>query len=197
MNAHLCGRATWQADKLDEGSDAWLAARIRARDTRVFEAFYRAQHGKLSRFLQNLLGRPHLVEEVINDAMMVVWNQIDAFAGQSRLSTWLFGIAYRQAMNALRRLDEPLSDPDPDAAISPDDPEQSATAEWKTRSLDAALARISATHRTVIELTYRQDFGYAEIAEIMDCPVDTVKTRMFHARRQLRQHLPGAAADWL
>jgi RNA polymerase sigma-70 factor (ECF subfamily) len=49
----------------------------------------------------------------------------------------------------------------------------------------------------VVDLTYFHGLGYREIAEIVDCPVDTVKTRMFHARRRLRQALPGALADWV
>lgn len=194
---HPGDRASEQAERLEIGSETWLVARIRARDARVFEDFYRTQHGRLSRFLLNLLGRPHLVEEVLDDAMMVVWTDIEGFGGHSRLSTWLFGIAYRQAMNALRRLDEPVADPEEDMASAGDTPEEAAAAQWSRRSLDEAMAQISANHRAVLELTYRQDFGYAEIAEIMACPVDTVKTRMFHARRQLRQLLPGNPADWL
>jgi RNA polymerase sigma-70 factor (ECF subfamily) len=53
----------------------------------------------------------------------------------------------------------------------------------------AQIGRMSAEHRAVIELTYYHGYAYKEIAQIMDCPVDTVKTRMFHARRRLRQFL--------
>jgi len=59
------------------------------------------------------------------------------------------------------------------------------------------MARLSAEHRAVVDLTYFHDLGYREIAEIVGCPVDTVKTRMFHARRRLRQALPGELADWV
>jgi RNA polymerase sigma-70 factor (ECF subfamily) len=64
-------------------------------------------------------------------------------------------------------------------------------------ALIGAMARLSAEHRAVVDLTYFHDLGYREIAEIVGCPVDTVKTRMFHARRRLRQALPGELADWV
>jgi RNA polymerase sigma-70 factor (ECF subfamily) len=60
-----------------------------------------------------------------------------------------------------------------------------------------AMDQLSADHRAVVDLTYFPGMGYREIAEIVDCPVDTVKTRMFHARRRLRQAIPGQLADWL
>lgn len=179
--------------------DAALVARIRARDVRAFEAFYKANHVRLSRFLANLLRRPHLVDEVLGDTMMAVWNGIDGFRGGSLLTTWMFGIAYRQAMSALRKLDEPIDAARPDEQGAGDtlEPEEVAGRESAARALGAAVGRLSAAHRAVVTLTYQQELGYREIAEILDCPVDTVKTRMFHARRQLRARLTGDLADWL
>ncbi len=159
---------------------------------------YRAWDTRLSRFLLNLLRRPHLVEEVRNDTMMVVWNRIGGFNGESRLSTWMFGIAYRQGLAALRKLDEPVDD-DRSEALASDaaTPEENSRAVRVKLALAKAIEGLSVSHRAVVNLTYYQDFSYREIAEIMDCPVDTVKTRMFHARRHLKQSLPGDLSDWL
>ncbi len=60
-----------------------------------------------------------------------------------------------------------------------------------------AMDRLSSDHRVVVDLTYYHDAGYREIAEIMDCPVGTVKTRMFHAKQRLKDMLDGQLADWL
>jgi RNA polymerase sigma-70 factor (ECF subfamily) len=180
------------------GADAELMARICARDVRAFEELYRKYFGRLSRFLLNLIHRPSLVEEVLNDTMMVVWEKPDSFAGASRLSTWIFGIAYRKAMKALRRWDQPLEDPD--AQFRPSDepgPDQQAGLQQIQARLAAAVKLLSADHRAVVDLTYFQGFAYAEIAEIVGCPVDTVKTRMFHARRHLKRMLAGELSDWL
>ena len=178
--------------------EAALIARLRAGDRRAFELVYKAYHARLTRFLANTLRRPHLVEEVLDDTMMVVWQRIDGFQGTSRLSTWIFGIGYRQALAALRRLDEPVEDERPNDLPSLDaTPEDESRAGHARDALTAAINGLSAPHRAVVNLTYYQEFGYREIAEIMECPVDTIKTRMFHARRHLKQALGGELADWL
>src|SRR5579862_1464247 len=83
-------------------SDVQLIRRIAAGDARAFEELYRAYHPRLSRFLINILKRTHLVEEVLNDTLLVVWRQPDRYNGHSKVSTWIFAIAYRKALKALR-----------------------------------------------------------------------------------------------
>jgi RNA polymerase sigma factor (sigma-70 family) len=179
-------------------SDALLLERICRQDLRAFEELYRAYHPRLTRFLLNILRRTHLAEEVLNDTMMVVWRQPDRYNGRSKVSTWIFAIAYRQALKALRRLDEPVEDREPGARPSGEaGPEQELSRRQVQKALLGAIDQLSTDHRAVVDLTYFHEIGYREIAELMDCPVDTVKTRMFHARRHLKNKLPGELADWL
>ena len=84
--------------------------RIARKDLRTFEALYRAYHARLSRFILNIIRRASLVEEDLNDTMMVIWDKPGGFNGSSKLSTWIFAIAYRKALKALKRVDEPLDD---------------------------------------------------------------------------------------
>lgn len=178
--------------------DARLVARIRARDLRAFEELYRSYHPRLSRFLTNLIHRPPLIEEVLNDTMLVVWDKPDSFNGASKLSTWIFAIAYRKAMKAVRRCDEPIEDKQAETRVSPDaGPDQRLGQQQAQAALLGAIGGLSPDHRAVVDLCYFHEIGYREIAEIMDCPVDTVKTRMFHARRHLKRMLAGELADWL
>jgi RNA polymerase sigma factor (sigma-70 family) len=178
--------------------DLRLFALIRARDLQAFEELYRIYHPRLTRFLFNLVHRPMIVEEVLNDTLMVVWERADSFNGASKLSTWIFAIAYRKAMKALRRQDEAVEDRHIDERVSLD---ASPDEEFGQRKIQAlltnAISGLSPDHRAVLNLTYFHELGYREIAEIMDCPVDTVKTRMFHARRHLKRRLAGELADWL
>ncbi|MBV9995120.1 MAG: sigma-70 family RNA polymerase sigma factor [Caulobacteraceae bacterium] len=178
--------------------DAELLALIAQKDFRAFEALYRAYHPRLSRFLINILRRPHLVEEVLNDALMVVWRQAERYNGRSKVSTWIFAIAYRKALKALRRQDEPVEDKDAEFRPSGEaGPEQQLDRRQVQERLLSAINELSTAQRAVVDLTYFHELGYREIAELMDCPVDTVKTRMFHARRHLKNKLPGRLADWL
>jgi RNA polymerase sigma factor (sigma-70 family) len=175
-----------------------LLDRIIAGDRAAFQDLYRIYHPRLTRFLMNLVRRPTLVEEVLNDTMMVVWDRANSFNGASKLSTWIFAIAYRKAMKGLRRQDEPVEDHEADQRVSADaGPEDAAGRNRTTALLMRAMDELSPTHRAVVDLTYFHELGYREIAEILECPVDTVKTRMFHARRHLKRHLDGALADWL
>lgn len=187
-----------EAEPSTPADEAALFTRVCAGDRHAFEALYRAYHPRLTRFLVNLIRRPQIVQEVLNDTMMVVWSRPDSFHGASRLSTWIFAIAYRKAMKALRRTEDAVEDRQANARISPDaGPEQQLGDQRRREILSIAIVQLSADHRAVVDLTYFHGLGYREIARIMDCPVDTVKTRMFHARRHLRRMLAGEPADWL
>ena len=188
-------RAITRGDPRDETR---LIERVVGKDLRAFEALYRIYHPRLTRFLVNMMRRPQLVEEVLNDTMLVVWSRADSYNGNSKVSTWIFAIAYRKALKALRRSDEPVEDKLAEMRESADaDPEQQVGDRQVHEVLIDAIGELSADHRAVVDLTYFHEIGYREIAEIMTCPVDTVKTRMFHARRHLRKMLAGRLEDWL
>ena len=145
-----------------------------------------------------MLRRAHLVEEVLDDTLLVVWRQPERYNGRSKVSTWIFAIAYRQALKALRRCDDPVEDRAAEARPSIEaGPEQQLGRRQAQDVLLRAIGELSPDHRAVIDLTYFHEIGYREIAELMDCPQDTVKTRMFHARRRLKNKLSGELADWL
>ena len=178
--------------------DQVLMTRILAKDIGAFEELYRIYRPRLTRFLFKLVRRPQIVEEVMNDTLMVVWDRAETFNGASKLSTWIFGIAYRKAMKALRRQDEPIEDPFAEERVSLEPTPEEAFGRQRTQMLLLkAISELSAEHRAVVEFTYFHEMGYREIAEIMKCPVDTVKTRMFHARRHLKRRLAGELPDWL
>ncbi len=176
------------ADSLDRA----LMERIVERDLRAFEALYRIYHPRLHRFLGLVTPRTTIVEEALNDTMLVVWRRAASFTGECKVSTWIFAIAYRTALKSLRAQDEPVDGASVDELVCEDaGPEQEAIRQQTQAALASALATLSAEHRAVLVLTYFHDLPYAEIARIVDCPVDTVKTRMFHGRRRLRAALHG------
>jgi RNA polymerase sigma factor (sigma-70 family) len=173
------------ADEVD------LLRRVANGERLAFDTFYRAYYRRLHRFLEQVIRRPELIGEVLNDTMMVVWRKAGTFNHGSRVSTWVFAIAYRRALKALKRAPDRnievamLEDPGQvDAGL-----EQSLIERDIARRLRAALAFLSADQRAVVELTYYHGYAYREVAQIVGCPVDTVKTRMFHARRKLRDLL--------
>lgn len=175
-----------------------LLRRVASRDLQAFERLYRIYQLRLTRFLTTLLKRAELIEEVLDDTMMTVWRSAGSFTGASKPSTWIFAIAYRKARRAQARWPDPVEDPEVDTRVSPDPgPDQELGHQQLRAALLSAMDELSVDHRAVVDLTYFHDMGYREIAEIVDCPVDTVKTRMFHARRRLKEAMSGSVADWI
>lgn len=171
-----------------DAADRALLDRIATGDAAAFEAFYRRHHRRLFRFLARVTGDAGRVEEALNDSMLAIWQGADRFGGQSRVLTWLFGIAWRQARKAERR-DRHWQDREDVDAVEIADPHCFETA-WhdaeQAARLEAGFATLSPAQRAVVELTYFSGCDQAEIAAILDCPIGTVKTRMFHARERLR-----------
>jgi len=169
---------------LDEAS---LIAQVSSGDRAAFETLWRSYYPRLKRFAEQITRKPHLVEEIVNDTMLVVWRKASTFSLRSKVSTWIIGIALRKSLKALEGADDPV-DFDPDVLASPAEsgPEARLIQEELRTRLVHLLNSLSPNHRAVVELTYFEGHSYREIAAITGCPVDTVKTRMFHARRQLK-----------
>lgn len=157
-------------------------------DRQAIEELYRAYHRRLARFLSRVTPRYELVEEIVNDTFMVVWQRAGQFRGTSRVSTWIIGIAYRRALKALRQAGAAVQSLEEDEISLPASDEIEAAEQ--TEMLDRALGHLPLEQRMVLELTYYLGHSCEEVAAITDCPVNTVKTRMFHARRKLKLMLP-------
>jgi RNA polymerase sigma factor (sigma-70 family) len=172
------------------GEEAALLDRVAAEEKDAFEALYRLYSPRLERFVSGVIRQPAPVAEILDDTMMVVWRKAYTFNHRSKVSTWIFAIAYRQSLKALRRMGQSEEIESYERIdVSAPGPDDTLQHQELRKHLDDALAKLSPEQRAVIELTYY--FGYAcqEIAEIMACPVDTVKTRMFYARRKLKASL--------
>jgi len=180
---------TGPADTSDLQDDVRLMSRVAMEDVAAFEIIYRAYYPRLERFLRGMLRQTGAVDEVLDDTMLVAWRKAHTWDASSRLSTWLFAIAYRQALKALRR-HVPVAEAVDEPAIAPEaEPEGELMHQQLHAQLDAALSGLTAEHRAVMELTYYQGYSCREIAEITGCPVATVKTRMFYARRKMKSLL--------
>ena len=172
------------------GTDRRLLGQIAEQDRQAFETFYYLYYTRLSRFLRRFKNDDTWIDEVVNDVMFVIWQKAGAFQGRSRASTWVFGIAYRRAMKALQgkgNLHDELDESN--APTYTEDPAASIDRERMRGLVQEAVKQLGAKHMAVVQLTYFDGFSCAEVAEIVGCPTNTVKTRMFHARKRLKQIL--------
>jgi len=177
---------------LNGQTDRDLLDKVAAGDREALRELYLFYHRRLAGFLLRFTHRQDLVEEVINDTLYVVWCKAGEFRGDSRLSTWIMGIAYRRALKTLRSRAHQLFHAVPiedEYLPAPDELYAAETGEW----VALAMQRLPTDQRLTLELAYGQGHSCEEIAEIMQCPVNTVKTRMFHARGKLRTLLPRLA----
>jgi RNA polymerase sigma-70 factor (ECF subfamily) len=168
--------------------DSELLLAISAGSRQALEDLYLGYHRRLARFLSRFTPRYENVEEIINDTFMVVWQSSKDFRNASQVSTWIIGIAYRTALKSLRRQKNHT------AARNLDDyPEQTVDPTLETEVKDwlrHGLNQLPTEQRLTLELAYHMGYSLEEIAAITECPVGTVKARMFHAREKLRQYLP-------
>jgi len=176
------GRCTFTERGLTETE---LLAAVAKADEGALRELYDCYYPRLARFLVRITSDDDLVAEIINDTFFVVWQKAAGFRGDSSPSTWIIGICYRRAMRALARRGtfEPLP------AI---EPVSSAPALDHRLNLNRAIARLKPKQRAVVVLTYQFGYSYRDIAEIVNCPENTVKTRMHHARKALQKLLEAA-----
>ena len=147
----------------------------------------------MARFLMRLTRRYELAEEIINDTFWVVWRKAGDFRGDSQPSTWILGIAYRKARSAFRSALAP-GGAEPDDRVRATLPLRQRPGTEELRDwLGQALAQLPVEQRLAVELCYELGYSCEEIATIMNCPVNTVKTRLFHARAKLQRLLPQLA----
>ncbi len=166
--------------------DVELMKHIAARDRDAFARLYERYFHRLCRFVARMQGNSDCIEDIVNDVLYVVWSRADRFTYASKVSTWIFGIAYNKTRQHVRQQSRyrNLITAGTDALIETGDTAWSREIEQKDL-LAAAISRLTPDHRAVIELTYYYGMSYQEIADIMNCPENTIKTRMFHARRKL------------
>ena len=164
-----------------------LLQRIVDGDALAFEAFYKLYYPRLFRFILRTTRDSEHIEELIQETLLLVWEQPERFNFDSKISTWVFGIAYNKSLKAMSKAGKRSNDTDIDefSEILGDPMANMADNIENQDWLNQALDSLPADQRAVIELTFYHGLPYQEIAIILDSPENTVKTRMFHARKKL------------
>jgi RNA polymerase sigma-70 factor (ECF subfamily) len=180
-----------------ERAERDLLARIADGDKRAFELLFAEYGSRVFRYAVRMIGDVTRAEEVTNDVMIEVWKSAGSFEGRSRPSTWIIGIARHRCLNAMRGKSRVTVDIDDPSVVleAAETSDRDVDAADTRRAMRAAVAELSTEHREVVELTFYHQRSYQEIAEIVGCPENTVKTRMFHAKKRLREILADRGQD--
>lgn len=184
-------------DTKESNDTAALLARIAQSDEAALKQFYQAHHARVYAFILRRLGDPAESADILNEVMMEIWRRADRFEGRSQALTWVLGIAHHKTLDALRRrgrremveLDDAMPD---EKSVNAAD---LLTAAQNADSVRRCMEKLSDSHRLMVHLAFFEDLAYPEIARIVDCPVGTVKTRVFHAKRLLKDCLSARLGD--
>jgi RNA polymerase sigma-70 factor (ECF subfamily) len=178
-------------------ADELLIGRIARGDRLAMQVLFARHHVRIYRFVLRLLRDEMAAEDVISEVFLDVWRQADRFEGRSAVSTWLIAIARFKALSSLRkRREEGLDEETMEAIEEPsDNPALAIEKLDKGEKLRQCLGALTREHREVIDLVYYHEKSVEEVAQIIGIPENTVKTRMFYARKKLGELCRMAGID--
>jgi RNA polymerase sigma factor (sigma-70 family) len=173
--------------------DELLAIRCQLGEREAFDALIDRWHDPLWRYARRLAGTDDAASEVTQDVWLRVLRGIARLREPARLRSWLFGITRRVLMDRLR-----LKYANPDV-VQVDDVELAAAEagddiEAELESMQEALIRLPLVEREVLTLFYLRELTLVEVADILEVPVGTVKSRLHRARHLLRRELDGSVS---
>jgi RNA polymerase sigma-70 factor, ECF subfamily len=165
-------------------SDGAMVRRILSGDRAAGERLVTEQYPRIDRLLRHLTGAVEVAEDLTQQTFLKAWQALASFRGEASLGTWLHRIAYHEYTHWLRgrRDHAPLEE-------AGDLPDQQAEGSLEAMLLRGALARLSPEHREAFLLYHVQGLSVPEVAGVMEVPLGTVKSRLFHARQRLRELL--------
>jgi RNA polymerase sigma-70 factor, ECF subfamily len=178
-------------------SDEGLISAIAAGDRDAMHVLYVRHSVRVYRFVLRLTNDSSLAEDLVSEVFIDVWRGARGFKARSQVSTWLLAIARNKALSAMRaRLDEQLDDEMATAiADAADDAETTANKRDRGAIVEHCLSKLSPPHREVLDLVYYHEKSVDEVAQIVGAPANTVKTRMFYARKRMENLLKAAGLD--
>jgi RNA polymerase sigma factor (sigma-70 family) len=175
-------------------SDGEIIARVRAGDTGTFAELVRRHQDRVYGMALRTTGKPEDAEDLAQDVFLSVFRGLAGFKGDAMFTTWLYRIAWNRCADWLRRNRKPgrrtvpLEEAD-GVVDGRADPSALTVGHDDRRRLRQAIAGLDDHYRSVIEMAGVQGLSYAEVGAALGLPVKTVETRLYRARRQLRERL--------
>ncbi|ABE39150.1 sigma-70 family RNA polymerase sigma factor [Rhodopseudomonas pseudopalustris] len=178
-------------------ADEVLITRIACGDRAAMQVLFGRHHVRIFRFGLRLVRNEQVAEDLVSEVFLDVWRQAGKFEGRSSVSTWLLAITRFKALSALRRRKDAELDDEAAAAIEDpsDGPELAVQKKDTSDVLRKCLEGLSPDHREIVDLVYYHEKSVEEVANIVGIPENTVKTRLFYARKKLADLLQAAGVQ--
>jgi RNA polymerase sigma-70 factor, ECF subfamily len=167
--------------------DLEVTRQIAAGNEDALRKVYAAYGQRMYTYALRLTRDPSLAEEAVQESLVVFWKCAGNFRGQSRLITWLLGIVHHKSINLLRqRSDLSLDEPSEPVVSGEEPPACQAEAHDRQRLIREGLDRLALPQRSVLELVFYNHLSLEETAQVLECPVGTIKSRLFSAKNALK-----------
>lgn len=175
---------------MDTENSIDLLKKISLGDEVAMRHFFEIHSNTIYHYVIGRSNDQNLATEILNTVMMEVWNHADRFEGRSKISTWLIGIA-RFKMIDFYRSEKRHSHSELDEAFEDNcsTNETVVEAAQHAKGVKSCIDKLGENQREIVQLTFYSEMAYQEIAEIIECPVGTVKSRMHHAKEALKRCL--------
>jgi RNA polymerase sigma-70 factor (ECF subfamily) len=170
-----------------------LFRRVVDGDEDAFRKLYDQIHKKVFYYLHRLLREQEAAEDIMVETFTEAWRCAGKYRGDSSVRTWIFGIARNLAMNEMRRRKIHMSLEEHPHLTDGGMPDMAAYDRKKV--IKDSLSRISDKHREVLDLVFFHEMNYQEVSEVLGIPVNTVKTRVFHAKDAMRRTMAAAGVN--
>jgi RNA polymerase sigma-70 factor (ECF subfamily) len=177
------------ADK--ETSDQALVGLIAQGDKDAMRVLFARHNVRVFRFLARFVDGGTTAEDLVSEVFIEAWRHAGQFEARSQVSTWLLAIARHKALSALRRrsTDELADNVIELIEDASDNPEVTLQKNERSEILRDCLEQLSPAHREIIDLVYYHERTIDDVAAIIGVPQNTVKTRLFHARKRIGELL--------
>ncbi len=170
--------------------DARLVERFVAGDRRAFDELMRAHEDRIFAVCLRVLSDREAALDAVQETFITVYRKASQFSGRSSFSTWLYRVAVNTCYDQLRRHRRHASAPLPQTHDPADPRSEDALTSVELRpDLEAALAAVGDEFRTALVLSDLEGLSLQEIAEVLEVPIGTVKSRIFRGRRLLAEQL--------
>jgi RNA polymerase sigma-70 factor, ECF subfamily len=159
----------------------------------AMERFYLMHQRTVYRYALSRLSDPFDAAEILNDVMLEVWRCAGRFEGRSAVSTWLLGMARYKIIDRLRARGRQVTTgaeelPEEVEDLSPTG-ERVLEKTQEDQRMRQCIDKLGPNHREVVHLAFYEEWNQEQIAEFMQCPPGTVKSRMYHAKEALKKCL--------
>ncbi len=180
-----------------ETSDEVLVGLIAQGDRDAMQVLFGRYNIRVFRFLTRFVGNAATAEDLVSEVFIEAWRHADRFEARSQVLTWLLAIARHKALSMLRKRSTDELDDDVIEFIEDpsDNPEVAMQKTERSALLQDCLKQLSPAHREIIDLVYYHERTIDDVADIIGVPQNTVKTRMFYARKRMAELMAARGLD--